>query len=76
MQKRSTATKKSVARKSASRKSKPRASTDDVFRLLKAVNEVTLKRMEDKLIDHDLTVLRRLNDIILDVAAIKRKVGA
>ena len=59
MQKKSTATKKgTVAHKSKSavRKIKPRASTDDVFRLLKAVNEITLKRIEDRLHSHDLTV--------------------
>jgi hypothetical protein len=73
MQKKSPATRKTVGRKP---KSAVRASTDDVFRLLKAVNEVTLKRIEDRLHSHDLTVLDRLSDIILTVNAIKRKVGA
>jgi hypothetical protein len=79
MRKKSTATKKgTVAHKSKSavRKIKPRASTDDVFRLLKAVNEITLKRIEDRLHSHDLTVLDRLSDIIVTVHAIKRRVGA
>ena len=50
MQKKAAAIKKSAARKS---KSFPKGkaaswSTDDVYNLLKAVNEITLKRMEDK----------------------------
>lgn len=41
----------STARRSKAALPKPKAasySTDDVFNLLKAVNEITLKRMEDK----------------------------
>ena len=51
MRKRAAAMKRSAARKS---KSIPKvkavsSSTDDVYNLLKAVNEITLKRMEDKI---------------------------
>jgi hypothetical protein len=38
------------------------ASTDDVFNLLKAVNEVTLKRMEDKADAINAVTLKRMED--------------
>ena len=49
------------------------ATTDDVFTLLKAVNEVTLKRMEDQVKAVNEVTLKRMENEIL---AIKTKVGA
>jgi hypothetical protein len=40
------------------------ASTDDVFSLLKAVNEVTLKRMENKADAINAVTLKRMEDQI------------
>jgi hypothetical protein len=49
------------------------ATTDDVFNLLNAVNQVTLKRMEDLLNAVNATTLGRIED---EIKAIKAKVGA
>ena len=85
MPKRSTAAKKPVALKAAKkpvplkaalRKPKPRYSTDDVFQLLRDVNRVTLKRIEDKIDYKFQYVFQRCTDIELPVLAIKSKVGA
>ena len=46
---------------------------DDVFNLLKAVNEVTLKRMEEQVKAVNEITLKRMEN---QIQAIKAKVGA
>jgi len=84
---RSTAAKRSTARRSRVAFPKPTAasySTDDVYKLLDAINKVTLKRMEDEMfgindhLDGRITDLIRVyfNQMRADIQAIKTKVGA
>jgi hypothetical protein len=49
------------------------ATIDDVFNLLKSVNEVTLKRMEDLLNAMNLTTRGRME---VEIKSIQAKVGA
>ena len=49
------------------------ATTDDVFTLLKAVNEVTLKRMEKQVADVNAITLKRMEQQVADVNAITLK---
>jgi len=49
------------------------ATTDDVFNLLKSVNEVTLKRIEDLLNAVNSTTLSRMEG---EIKSIQTKVGA
>ena len=86
MQRKTAATKKSAPRKSKS-VPKPKAvswSTDDVYNLLKAVNEQTLKRIEDYAKAAYTQIVERtsrleinfLNQMKQDIREIKTKVGA
>jgi hypothetical protein len=45
------------------------ATTDDVFNLLKVVNEVTLKRIEDLITVNSVT-LKRIEDLVNSVDAV------
>ena len=49
------------------------ATTDDVFNLLKAVNEVTLKRMEDQINAINSVTLKRMEDLINAVNSVTLK---
>ena len=70
---------KSAALKSKAAKSKASWSTDDVYNLLKAVNEITLRRMEDKEDRIKETVARVnnwVNSILSTVDRIEQTLGA
>jgi hypothetical protein len=64
MQKRTAAAKSKPRAKSASKAS---YTTDDVFALLKAVNEQTLARMEKQVKDVNEITLKRMEDLLLSI---------
>jgi hypothetical protein len=70
---RSLTARKLVSRKGNRGKEKEVATTDDVFNLLKAVNEVTLKRMEDQINAINSVTLKRMEDLINAVNSVTLK---
>jgi hypothetical protein len=52
---------------------RPMATIDDVHKLLKAVNEVTLKRMEDKTDAINSVTLKRMEDLISAINTVTLK---